>query len=163
MLLKIQLRWAGHVSRMEDHRLPKLTFFGELASGFRDVGGQYKRYKDTLKRGLIASGIDHENWETTSKDRDSWRLQIKEATDTFEKKPHRKVGREKTSPEKPRCDTRSDKIVPLQPLWQSLPITYRTDQSSASLLQIKGVYLSNLRIEVQAIIIIISNLQPPCI
>ena len=83
MLLKIQLRWVGHVSRMEDHRLPKITFFGELASGFRDVGGQYKRYKDTLKKGLISSGIDHENWETTSRDRDSWRLQIKEATQSL--------------------------------------------------------------------------------
>ena len=69
---------------MEDHRLPNITFFGELASGFRDDGGQHKRYKDTLKKGLISSGIDHENWETTSRDRDSWRLQIKEATQLFE-------------------------------------------------------------------------------
>ena len=84
MLLKIQLRWAGHVSRMEDSRLPKLTFFGELASGHRDQGGQYKRYKDTLKKGLIASGINEDDWESTAKDRDSWRLQIKAATELFE-------------------------------------------------------------------------------
>ena len=84
MLLKTQLRWAGHVSKMEEHRLPKQTFFGELAFGHRDVGGQYKRYKDTLKKGLIASGIDEDNWESTAKDRDSWRLKIKAATELFE-------------------------------------------------------------------------------
>ena len=33
MLLKIQLCWAGHVARMEDHRLPKIIFYGELSSG----------------------------------------------------------------------------------------------------------------------------------
>ena len=50
MFLKIQLRWAGHVSRMEDHRLPKIILQGELSSGLRNRGAPKKRYKDTLKK-----------------------------------------------------------------------------------------------------------------
>ena len=30
MLLKYHLRLAGHVSRMEDYRLPKIAMYGEL-------------------------------------------------------------------------------------------------------------------------------------
>jgi len=52
MLLKIQLRWAGHVSRMEDYRLPKVILYGELSTGHRDKGAPQKIYKDTLKRSL---------------------------------------------------------------------------------------------------------------
>ena len=36
MLLKIQLRWAGHVSRLEEHRLPNNILYGELSTGHRD-------------------------------------------------------------------------------------------------------------------------------
>ena len=50
ILLKQQLRWAGHVARMEDSRMPKAVFFGELKTGKRNRGAPKKRYKDQLKR-----------------------------------------------------------------------------------------------------------------
>ena len=48
LLLKSQLRWAGYVSRMEDHRLPKIVLYGELATVYHDIGAPKKRYKDNL-------------------------------------------------------------------------------------------------------------------
>ena len=50
ILLQVQLRWAGHVTRMEDVRMPKAVFFSELQEGKRDRGAPRKRYKDELKR-----------------------------------------------------------------------------------------------------------------
>ena len=51
MLMKTQLRWAGHVSRMEDHRLPKIVLYGELSTGHRDRGAPTtKTFTNRLKR-----------------------------------------------------------------------------------------------------------------
>jgi len=58
MLLKAQLYWAGHVSRMEDHCLPKITLYGELSSGHRHRGAPKKRYKDSLRKSLGICHID---------------------------------------------------------------------------------------------------------
>ena len=41
-----QLPWTGHIIRMNDSRLPKAVFYGELTKGKRLCGGQRLRYKD---------------------------------------------------------------------------------------------------------------------
>jgi hypothetical protein len=48
-----RLRWAGHVVKMPDHRLPKKLLYGELQMGKRLQGGQKKIYKNTLKHWLF--------------------------------------------------------------------------------------------------------------
>ena len=73
LLLKIQVRWAGHVVRMPEHRLPKQLLYGELSQGRRSAGGQKKRFKDSLKRSLKALNIDVNNWETSAMNRPTWR------------------------------------------------------------------------------------------
>ncbi|XDV53782.1 hypothetical protein PO909_022204 [Leuciscus waleckii] len=42
MVLKVQLPWAGHISRMENHRLPKIVLYGELSSGHRNIEAPQK-------------------------------------------------------------------------------------------------------------------------
>ena len=84
MLKRSQLRWAGHVHRMSDERLPKRLFYGELTEGKRSHGGQKKRYKDTLKASLKCCGINPDSWEEAAQDRPSWRQRINSGTKTFE-------------------------------------------------------------------------------
>ena len=71
ILLQVQLRWAGHVLRMEDVCMPKAVFFSELKDGKRDRGAPRKRYKDQLKRQLAQAGISHQSWQLEASDRDS--------------------------------------------------------------------------------------------
>ena len=89
MLMLRQLRWAGHVSRMDDTRIPKAVFYGELRQGRRDRGAPRRRYKDQLKRQLILVNIDHKGWEQPAADRNNWRAPFRRAV---EEKRRRKLG-----------------------------------------------------------------------
>ena len=73
ILLRVQLRWAGHVTRMEDVRMSKAVFFSKLQEGKRDHGAPRKRYKDQLKRQLAQAGISHQSWQQEASGGDSWR------------------------------------------------------------------------------------------
>ncbi|KAL0153663.1 hypothetical protein M9458_051028 [Cirrhinus mrigala] len=84
LLLRTQLRWAGHVSRMEDYRLPKIILYGELATGHRDREAPKKRYKDCLKKSLNACHIDHRQWSSIATDRATWSSTIPRAATFFE-------------------------------------------------------------------------------
>ena len=110
MLLKQQLRWAGHISRMEDHRLPKQILYGELASGLRSRGAPKKRFKDILKTSLKACQICPQQWSFLAKDRNEWRHTVKTAVSAFEasrrakiaeKRQRRKEADRQTMPQNP--------------------------------------------------------------
>lgn len=86
MIIKNQLRWAGHVVRMEDHRLPKQIMYSELERGVRSQGGQRKRFKDTLHNSLKQCYINTNKWEQKARDRKAWRNTIHRGTKLFEER-----------------------------------------------------------------------------
>ena len=63
ILLQVQLRWAGHITRMEDIRMPKAVFLSKLQEGKCNHGTPRKRYKDLFKRQLAQAGVSHQSWQ----------------------------------------------------------------------------------------------------
>ena len=86
LIMKAQLRWVGHVIRMDNTRLPKMIFFSELVSGTRNLGRPLKRYKDCLKASLEACDISTLGWESLASDRSAWRLAVHKGIQLFEDK-----------------------------------------------------------------------------
>ena len=84
LLRRAQLRWAGHIVRMQDTRLPKRLLYGELVHGIRSRGRPKLRFKDTLKASLKNFGIDVKKWEALTHDRSSWRSCVGEGAASYE-------------------------------------------------------------------------------
>nr|VZI33443.1 unnamed protein product [Spirometra erinaceieuropaei] len=77
MLRQMHLRWSCHLVRMDDERLPKRLFYGDVATGSRRQGGPIRRYKDTLKSSLKLLQINPTNWEELACDRPALRRTVK--------------------------------------------------------------------------------------
>ena len=86
MIIHNQMRWAGHIVRMEDNRLPKQLFYGELKTGKRPQHKPRKRFKDNLKDNLKALCINMQDWEKLALNRAQWRNSVREGCSTFEDK-----------------------------------------------------------------------------
>lgn len=68
------LRWAGHVARMETHRLPRKLLTGWVEHP-RKRGGQELNWGRSLKNALSSKHLPTEffQWSELAKDRTSWR------------------------------------------------------------------------------------------
>nr|VZI13340.1 unnamed protein product [Spirometra erinaceieuropaei] len=84
ILRQMQLRWSGNLVRMDDERLPKRLFYGDVATGSRRQGGQIRRYKETLKSSLMRLHINPTNWEELALDRPTWRRTVKTGAAIYE-------------------------------------------------------------------------------
>jgi hypothetical protein len=84
LLIKAQLRWVGHVVRMQDSRLPRQLLYSELSNGHRSKGRPKLRYKDTLKKSLHNCKIDCIHWEDLTRNRPKWRQATHTGAGAFE-------------------------------------------------------------------------------
>ena len=80
---KKHLKWAGHVTRMSDNRLPKQLLYGELQEGARPKGrpSPRKRFKDELFVSLKKFSIDDLKRCT---DHTPWRSLVRNGAKTAE-------------------------------------------------------------------------------
>ena len=86
MIIKAQLRWTGHVIRMQDTRMPKQLLYGELSTGERNRGRPRKRYKDCVKAYTTPAGIPPKQLEARAQDRVDWRTLTRKAQASFEER-----------------------------------------------------------------------------
>ena len=84
MVLKAQLRWTGHVIRMDESRIPHQPFYGELSQCRRNQGRPKKKHNDHLKSNLKWAGIQPKELETAAANRSGWRATFQRAARNFE-------------------------------------------------------------------------------
>nr|VZI47175.1 unnamed protein product [Spirometra erinaceieuropaei] len=113
ILRQMQLRWSGHLVRMDDERLPKRLFYGDVATGSRRQGGQIRRYKDTLKSSLKRLQINPTNWEELARDRPTWRRTVKTGAAIYEAN---RIAAAKTKREARKSQLRPVRNAAAQPL-----------------------------------------------
>ncbi|XP_068739254.1 uncharacterized protein [Montipora capricornis] len=63
MLIQMNLRWLGHVERMDHARLPRQLLYSQLCEGKCNQGRPRLRFKDTVKRNLEKLDIDGRSWQ----------------------------------------------------------------------------------------------------
>jgi len=91
ILIKAQLRWVGHVIRMEEHRIPRCLMYGELWQGRRYQGRPKLRYKDTVKSNIQWCHVKLKELEESAANKPEWRAKTYKSAATFESARKQKV------------------------------------------------------------------------
>ena len=71
-ITRSQLRWAGHVSRMPYHRLPR-KMLSSWVRAKRPRGAPKLTYGRMLRKALKKVGVPAEEWQFAASDREHWR------------------------------------------------------------------------------------------
>jgi hypothetical protein len=66
-----RMKWAGHVRRMNEQRIPKKILFGEVVNGKRGRGRPALSWERCLKADCESKNVN--NWVSMSKNRVEWR------------------------------------------------------------------------------------------
>nr|VZI40045.1 unnamed protein product [Spirometra erinaceieuropaei] len=64
--------------------LPRRLFYGDVTTGSRQQGGQFRGYKDTLETSLRRLQINPTNWQDLVQDRPAWGRTVKKAAAIYE-------------------------------------------------------------------------------
>ena len=69
---KRRLEWLGHLARMPNQRIPKISLFSWLPQP-RPPGSPHKRWKDVIRKDLKEMKIVEEEWfEKATTSRAEW-------------------------------------------------------------------------------------------
>ena len=71
VIKRMKLRWAGHVARMNEDRLPKRAMLG-VVDGHRPRGRPRRRWIDGVRAAFMERG-GGEDWFIAAQNRDEWR------------------------------------------------------------------------------------------
>ena len=114
MLTQRRLRLLGHITRMNEDRLPRKLLVCAPSQGRRSAGGQRMRWNDQVMRDLRSCNLE-DNWRTLAQERSEWRRKIwsetnhlnvtKEAEEKYRKdeQKRRREARQATSDLALRC------------------------------------------------------------
>ena len=61
---------------MDDNRIPKQLFYGELNIGKRKACKPKLRFKDRMKNTIKLTNLSVDNWEVDALDRSQWRNKV---------------------------------------------------------------------------------------
>lgn len=71
----MRIRWAGHVVRMDDERVVKRVFDGNIQRS-RPQGRPRKRWIENVEGDLQLLGVDTRSWRSTARDKEAWRAVV---------------------------------------------------------------------------------------
>ena len=85
-VIRQRLRWAGHVRRMPDCRIPKKVMFGNLVGGKKCKGRPLKTWIDCFEEDLERIKLNRWNWFKKAEHRLAWADSLSSLTSNKRKK-----------------------------------------------------------------------------